>query len=130
MSTVHSGPTRASGPPSRPSPSPGGAPRVGAELRARGARSRVLAAVPLAREGLVQAAPGSRHSAAGRSSPGELPLTSQQGQHQAQAGTASPYTAVPAARRAVVAPAQASDRAEIPAGDTPSGDLWGRSNRA
>lgn len=37
---------------------------------------------------------------------------------------------VPAARRAVAAPAQASDRAELPAGDTPSGDLWGRSNRA
>lgn len=128
---MHPGPIRASGPPSGPSPSPGGAPRVGAELRARGARSRVLAAVPLAREGLVQAALGFRHSAAGRSSPGELPRTSQQGRHQAQAGTARPSTVVPAARRAVAAPAQTSDRAELPAGDTlPSGDLWGRINRA
>lgn len=130
VSTVHPGPIRASGLLSGPSPSPGGAPRVGAELRAHGARSRVLAAVLLAQKGLVQAAPGSRHSVAGHSSPGELPRTSQQGRHQAQAGTARPCAAVPAVRCVVTAPAQASDRAELPAGDTPSGDLWGRSNRA
>lgn len=37
---------------------------------------------------------------------------------------------MPAARRVVAALAQGSDQAELPAGDTPSGDLWGRSNRA
>lgn len=63
----------------------------------------------------MQAAPGSRHSAAGRSSPGELPRTSQQGQHQAQASTASPYTAVPAALRSSLRPRLATERSFPPA---------------
>lgn len=106
---MHSGPTRASGPRLDPSPIPGGAPRVGAELRARGARSRVLADVPLALEGWVQAAPDCRHSAAGRTSPSVLPWTRQQGRRQAQAGTARPCAAGPAARLWVFVLAQASD---------------------
>lgn len=131
---MHRGPTRASGP--RAGPCPGGAPRVGAELRVRGARSRVLAASPLAREGWVQEAGSgfqalrcrahqperaSADSPAGPASgPGQHGASLRGGAHCPPCGRHSG----PGWRPSGTA------RAELPAGDTPSGDLWGRSSLA
>lgn len=82
-----------------------------------------MAAAPLAPEGWVQAAPGSRHSAAGHISPSVLPRTRQQGRRQAQASTARPCAGVPTARRAVATLAQAGDRAELRALSFPPATL-------